>query len=91
MNQPDGWRIANIERRLENLERLDPAVVSERVAQLERRLDDRVNGMEARIERRIDQQDEETGALRRAIIAAAITIATSAVITTLTVYLVFGP
>ena len=84
--EQDGWRLTSIERRLDLLETTSPAVLVERLSQMERRLEGRINDLQDDVK----ADREELGTFRRAIIAAAISIASSALITALTVYLVFG-
>jgi hypothetical protein len=83
---PHEWRIRNIERRLELIERSDPAVLVERITQMERRLEGRIDGL---MEDRRDDR-EEMAALRKALYAAALSVAGGVVITASTLYLIFG-
>ena len=84
-NNPDNYRLLAIERRLDKLEQVDTQVLVERITQVDERRKER----SADLTRRIDQLEVEFTALRRAIVAAAITIAVSAILTTTTIYLVF--
>jgi hypothetical protein len=75
-----------IERRLEAIERTRPDVLAERSEQLEKRIDRQF----ASLEHHLRENDDEVKALRRSILVAAITFATSSTATMLTIYLVFA-
>lgn len=83
---PDEYRLKAIEKRLDDLERAEPRVLVERVAGLANR---QIEYEKSTKDKFAEQQDEISG-LRKAIIAAAITVAVSSLITASTVYVVFG-
>lgn len=88
--EEQNYRLLAIERRLDRLEQVDPAVLVERISQMERQFDRRLNALDEKVDDGFKTLDEETGALRRSIIAAALTLTVSALITAATIWLVVG-
>lgn len=87
--RPNGgleWRLRNAEKRLDRLEEGQPAVLAERIRQLERRVDD----LDRHTNRRMDDLAAGQNALQRAIVGAAVTFAGSALLFSFTVWQVFG-
>lgn len=89
------WRLEDHERRLQNIERSteDLAVVKERVSRVQRTLESDIRNefksVRSEIHSGLASCREETVGLRRMFLAAAVSVATAAVGSSLFVFMVF--
>jgi hypothetical protein len=85
-NGTTSFRLNQLERRVDRLEEGQPAVLAERVRQLEVR----IGGLDTHVNKRMDDLDEGQQSQQRALVAAAITFAGSSLLFSFTIWQVFG-
>jgi len=85
---PEGttWRLVELERRVAELERLQPAVLAEQIKGLRERID----VLERHFHERIDDLESDQASVRKALIGAALAVASSAVLFCFTAFQVFS-
>lgn len=88
MTAPEGisWRMTEIERRVRDLERQQPAVLAEQI----RGLGQRIDILERHFHERMDDLEEDQASVRRALVGAALTVAVSAALFCFTAFQVFA-
>lgn len=80
------WRVRALEKRVDTLESMSPAVVAERIRQLEIR----VESLDKHVNKGMDEIESKQDALNRALIGAALSFAGGAGLFAFTIWQVFG-
>ncbi len=88
MSMPEGfnWRMVELERRVNELERQQPAVLAEQI----RGLRERIDTLERHFHERIDDLESDQASVRKALIGAALAVATSSALFCFTAFQVFS-
>lgn len=80
------WRLGELERRVRDLEKINPAVLAEQI----RGLRERISLLEKHFDERMDDLEADQASVRKALIAAGLSVAGSAALFCLTAFQVFG-
>ena len=86
---PEGplvWRIGELERRVQELEKINPAVLAEQI----RGLRERIAILEKHFDERMDDLESDQASVRKALIAAGLSVAGGAALFCFTAFQVFS-
>lgn len=85
-DSPLGWRVGELERRVRELETVNPAVLAEQI----RGLRERIGILEKHFDERMDDLEADQASVRKALVAAGLSVAGSAALFCFTAFQVFS-